>query len=146
MSNEPDMHLNYVWNTLMFFAHPDSYTQGERTGGVLQGCPRAEPPSPDTMAGYARNALAELRRHIGIDPDAWMLDGSHAPQQRLQLTDAEATALHRSDVVSDALLAYHLRPCDTEAAAVVRAVAAQFTELVAPVSGLALPATTGEQQ
>jgi hypothetical protein len=79
MAEKTDMHLNLVWNTLMFFAHPDSYTTGERTGGVLQGCPRKPPPTPEVMAGYARRALAAVREHMGAPVEEWMLDGEPLP-------------------------------------------------------------------
>lgn len=73
-------HLNIVWNTLMFFASESSYTTGERIGGVLQGCPRKPPPTFEEMAGFARRALASLREYVGVEPDAWMLDGNLAPE------------------------------------------------------------------
>jgi hypothetical protein len=68
-----DQNLQLVWNTLMFFACESSYTMGERTGGVLQGCPRKPPPSPDELAGYAQIALAALCRFVGREPEDWML-------------------------------------------------------------------------
>lgn len=68
-----DLNLQLVWNTLMFFACESSYTTGERTGGVLQGCPRNPPPRPDELAGYGREALAALCRFLGREPEDWML-------------------------------------------------------------------------
>lgn len=41
----------------------------------------------------------------------------------LPLTDEQATAIHRHPFVRDCLLAYFDRPCDKEAAAIVRAIA-----------------------
>lgn len=83
MADTNDMNLNVVWNTLMFFAHPDSYVLGERTGGVLQGCPRKPPPSPDEMASFAKFALGALREYVGGSAEQWMLDGKPAPTARL---------------------------------------------------------------
>lgn len=95
-------HLRLVWNTLMFFAHPDSYTMGERTGGVLAGCPRNPPPTRHEMSGYARRAAAALQRYIGREPEAWLESDAafepapidmilHCPHCKKQHIDAPET-------------------------------------------------------
>lgn len=82
--HEQEIELRRVWNALMWFAHSDNYTLGERTSGILEGCKRGDPPSPEMMAGYAKMALASLRRYLGIEPDDWMLDGGDLPAVDLQ--------------------------------------------------------------
>jgi hypothetical protein len=69
---ERNAHLRLVWNTLMFFASESSYTTGERTGGVLAGCPRNPPPTYAEMACYARQAAASLVRYLGREPEEWL--------------------------------------------------------------------------
>jgi hypothetical protein len=78
--DQKERHLHYLWNTLKFFAHEDSYTMGERTGGVLQGCPREPPPTTAQLALYGLLGLESLCRYIGREPDEWMLGGSPPPQ------------------------------------------------------------------
>ena len=96
VDQERDGNLRRVWNTLMFFASESSYTLGERTGGVLQGCPRKPPPTPDELAGYAQNALAALCRYLGREPDEWMLAASPSPQpaQEDRIAELENEVAH----------------------------------------------------
>jgi hypothetical protein len=79
VNDDRNGHLRVVWNTLMFFASESSYTMGERTGGVLAGCPRNPPPTPAEMACYGRWALASLVRYLGREPDEWMIIGVCCP-------------------------------------------------------------------
>ena len=75
--NSPDVVL--LWNTLRFFASETSY-HGERLGGVLQGCPRGNPPMPDELASYGRNGMAALCKILGREPEEWM-QGAAPPAQ-----------------------------------------------------------------
>ncbi|WP_298929115.1 hypothetical protein [uncultured Ramlibacter sp.] len=70
--------LSLLWNTLRFFASETSY-QGERTGGVLQGCPRGAPPSDAELALYGRRGWEALHRVLGREPEDWLLGGATAP-------------------------------------------------------------------
>jgi len=76
---EKNRDLILLWRTLEFFARESSYTTGERTGGVLQGCPRNPPPGPADLAGYGRQGLAALCRFLGRDPHPWMTNQAAAP-------------------------------------------------------------------
>jgi hypothetical protein len=48
--------MNVIYNTLQYFGNETSY-RGQRTGGVLQGCPRGPAPTPAEMSVHARLAL-----------------------------------------------------------------------------------------
>jgi hypothetical protein len=55
--------MDDIYETLKFYANECSY-QGERTGGVLAGCPRAPAPTPEDLTLYARLSLAKIDRHV----------------------------------------------------------------------------------
>jgi hypothetical protein len=59
--NVPADLMRRVWNTLDIYANPTNY-RGERTGGILAGCPRAPDPTPDEMSRRAYGTLKEMQR------------------------------------------------------------------------------------
>lgn len=97
---ERDAHLRVVWNTLMFFASESSYTMGERTGGVLAGCPRNPPPTYAEMACYARQAAASLVRYFGREPEEWLTVGVCSPPTPPEHPAAPFTKVASDDVVA----------------------------------------------
>ncbi len=58
---EQTMHA--IYNVLQNYANLDTY-HGERTGGILQGCPRAPDPTPDELTIAPRQVLAMLEKEI----------------------------------------------------------------------------------
>jgi hypothetical protein len=124
-----DQNLQLVWNTLMFFACESSYTMGERTGGVLQGCPRKPPPSPDELAGYAQIALAALCRFVGREPEDWMLaalPSASIGEQREQLLVPmkPTTEMVEAGAMRIAMNAQYVCTAESKAEAVWRAMLA----------------------
>lgn len=126
MSDRIDPNLHLLWNTLMFFSSESSYTVGERTGGVLEGCPRKPPPTHAEMAGYARRGLVALRRHLGIQPDEWMLDGGEPPAL-IALDDLHLLALASEEL--DEASGAHERDGNNSTAESCRARAFELREL-----------------
>jgi len=54
-----------IFNALSFFANVTSY-QGDRVGGVLQGCPRGPKPTPIELAGEARRVLNKVQDELRL--------------------------------------------------------------------------------
>lgn len=61
--------INKIYNVLSFYANERSY-EGERTGGVLKGCPRGPAPTPKQLVWSARWTLREIEREV-LKRDAW---------------------------------------------------------------------------
>jgi hypothetical protein len=116
-----------------------------RIGGRNETMPTAY------QAGHC-NACEEIEHRLRTEQ--WELNGSPAPlpsappqpaqpraSQPEPMSDKQITALFRSKSVMDALLAYHARPCDPEAAAIVRAIltSAPQEPQERGVDGMALP-------
>lgn len=58
---EPDAEFfNYLFSVLDYYSNRFTY-EGERTGGVLQGCPRGPAPTPDQLTHEAEKAKERLR-------------------------------------------------------------------------------------
>lgn len=55
----PHVVMDTVYETLKFYANQCSY-EGERTGGVLAGCPRGPTPTPQQLIPWAQRALAMI--------------------------------------------------------------------------------------
>lgn len=55
--------MEEIFSTLVFYSHESSY-EAERIGGVLQGCPRGEIPTPKRMTENALFAIREIRKEI----------------------------------------------------------------------------------
>jgi hypothetical protein len=73
--------LHVIYNTLMYYANAMNY-RGQRTGGVLQGCPRAPDPTPDQMAVHARIVLRMINHELqGHRVQHEWLEASYAPYQ-----------------------------------------------------------------
>src|SRR5690242_11470563 len=51
---------DYLWRVLDYYANPYSYI-GERTGGILQGCPRGPNPTSQEMTHEAEIAKRRLK-------------------------------------------------------------------------------------
>lgn len=56
--------LDFIDRTLAYYGNLTTY-QGERTGGVLAGCPRGPDPTPDQLVIAAHEARDRLRTAIG---------------------------------------------------------------------------------
>lgn len=137
-----DGNLLLLWNTLQFFACESSYTVGERTGGVLQGCPRRPPPGPDELAMYGRNGLAALCRYLGREPEEWMLSGAAAPQAPAVQPDLRAMLVKARAGLSNGLWDYgpgqdEHDQCDALIAEIDAALSS--TPAQGDASGVALP-------
>lgn len=59
--NVPADLMRRVWNTIDLYANSENY-RGERTGGVLQGCPRKPDPTHYEMSLHAYETLQEMIR------------------------------------------------------------------------------------
>lgn len=55
--------MDQIYETLKWYANLCSY-QGERTGGVLKGCPRGPAPTPDKLVRYAQQALDRINKEV----------------------------------------------------------------------------------
>jgi hypothetical protein len=55
--------MNIIYRTLRYYANEASY-RGERTGGILQGCPRAPDPTPRELIQWANYAVKRIDREI----------------------------------------------------------------------------------
>jgi Tfp pilus assembly protein FimV len=69
--------LHRIWNTLSYYASTTIY-DGERTGGVLAGCPRTAPPTRDEITEPAKWAMHDLQKAIGVEPEQWLKDAQAA--------------------------------------------------------------------
>jgi hypothetical protein len=63
----PDELMRMVWNVIDYYANSHTY-RGERTGGVLQGCPRKPNPTPEELTHEARVVLRHLHLWRGYEP------------------------------------------------------------------------------
>lgn len=59
----PHAIMDSIYETLKFYANLCSY-QGERTGGVLAGCPRGPTPTPDDLIVHAQTVLQMIDRNV----------------------------------------------------------------------------------
>lgn len=59
----PHAVMDEIYETLKFYANLCNY-QGERTGGVLAGCPRGPTPTPDDLIAHAQKALKMIDRSV----------------------------------------------------------------------------------
>lgn len=72
--------LRRIYNTLDFYANETSYV-GERTGGVLAGCPRKPDPKPHELVEHARRTLEYVKQLYAVlstppapsVPEGWKL-------------------------------------------------------------------------
>lgn len=55
--------MDVIYNTLKFYGNQCSY-EGERTGGVVAGCPRAPAPMPHELIRWANYALVRIDREV----------------------------------------------------------------------------------
>lgn len=55
--------MDTIYRTLQWYANRTSY-QGERTGGVLQGCPRGPAPTSDKLVRYAEQAIERIDKEV----------------------------------------------------------------------------------
>ena len=55
--------MTIIYNTLRSYGNMHTY-QGERTGGVLAGCPRGPKPSAKELIVYANIALRRLEKEL----------------------------------------------------------------------------------
>lgn len=55
----PHVVMDTIYETLKFYANLCSY-EGERTGGVLAGCPRGPAPTPQQLIPWAQRAMAMI--------------------------------------------------------------------------------------
>lgn len=55
--------MNVIYNTLKLYGNQCSY-EGERTGGVAAGCPRAPAPMPHELIRWANYALVRIDREV----------------------------------------------------------------------------------
>jgi hypothetical protein len=55
--------MDAIYETLKFYANLCSY-DGERTGGVLAGCPRGPKPTPEQLIAHAQEALRLIDRDV----------------------------------------------------------------------------------
>jgi hypothetical protein len=62
--------LDRVYRVLAYYGNSTTY-DAPRTGGVLQGCPRGEPPSAQELTREARWTMDEIRRALGLEPEPW---------------------------------------------------------------------------
>jgi len=59
----PERLMDLIYETLKWYGNECSY-QGERTGGVLKGCPRGSAPTPERLTLYARQALKRIDKEV----------------------------------------------------------------------------------
>lgn len=59
----PHALMDEIYETLKFYANRCSY-QGERTGGVLAGCPRGPEPTTEQLIVHAQNTLLKIDREV----------------------------------------------------------------------------------
>lgn len=55
--------MDTIYKTLQWYSNRCSYI-GERTGGVVAGCPRGPAPTPDELVRYAQQALDRINVEV----------------------------------------------------------------------------------
>jgi hypothetical protein len=73
----PEPLMRRLYNVLKHYANETSY-RGERTGGVVAGCPRGPAPTPDQLVWSARWMLRALEHDV-LKRDAWDWIGKYEP-------------------------------------------------------------------
>lgn len=63
----PKTLLIEIEGTLLYYANECTY-QGQRTGGVLKGCPRGPKPMSNELVRYARKTLDKFNKMLSAAP------------------------------------------------------------------------------